>query len=71
VTSQYISIGIAQAETGLSRPGWKQFVTETSLKVFRVPGNGLVVERTELDAAIHQAREVIRPDEIPARDLPL
>lgn len=62
---QYTSISIAQIDCGLTRWGWKQFLKQTGLHVYRIPGNGFVVSRSELDAAIEKVREEIEPSEVP------
>jgi hypothetical protein len=60
---KFISVSIAQAESGLSREGWRRFLTATDLPVYRIPGNSKVVEREALDAAIERVREQLPLDE--------
>lgn len=62
---KFISIRIAQAECELNRRGWHEFCRSTGLKVRRLPGNGWVVNRAELDAAIEKGAEVVDASSVP------
>jgi hypothetical protein len=65
---QFLCESIAAAHSGLSTNGWKRFLTASGLTVYRLPGNGRVVDRAELEAAIIKVREALPLDEAISRD---
>lgn len=66
----FISVSIAQIDCGLTRWGWKQFLKQTGLPVYRIPGNAYVVSRSELDQAIEKVREGVEPKALPESEQP-
>ena len=67
-STRYIAVGIAQVESGLTASGWKRFLTASGLTVYRLPGNGRVVDKGDLDEAITKVREPLPLDEAVSRD---
>jgi hypothetical protein len=66
--TRYIAVGIAQVESGLTGNGWKRFLAASGLTVYRLPGNGRVVDKGELDEAITRVREPLPLDEAVTRE---
>jgi hypothetical protein len=60
--TKYISAGIAKVEVGLNDRVWRRFRNATKLPIYRIPGGGNVVDRTQLDTIIGKAREAIEPE---------
>jgi hypothetical protein len=68
---EYVSVLAAQLELGMTKVGWHEFVKETGLSLFYLPGGGHIVERAALAAAIRKSRKRVALDDISQRELPL